>query len=394
MRRITALRLPDWLDGPSAKPLWLITLLLFLLSTLLLPRGLAQEPRPAELSPSLEAQQRAFQQVIEQVSPSVVGIRAQRALSWPVAGSTDSGGSAEQRVLVNGSGTVISETGLILTSEHVVQAATDIEVVFYDGQRTRATLLAADPRSDLAILETGRAGLRPPLACTWESVARGQWVVVLGNPFGLGRDGQLCVSVGVIANLGRELPGLGESDDRFYHNMVQITAPIHPGNSGGPLFNIRGELVGVIAAMHTRAPADDGVGFAVPMTPAKHRLIDALCAGRTIEYGYLGAVVRSLNSDERSALGASIGVVIQRLESGGPAAQAGLQLEDLILEVENQPVTSPAQFAELIGESPVNMTISLAALHDGRLAAFRVTLGRRDANRANAMRDAGGLSGS
>ena len=92
---------------------------------------------------------------------------------------------------------------------------------------------------------------------------------MIGNPFGLGRDGQLSVSVGVIANLGPQLPGLGEVDDRFYHDMLQITAPINPGNSGGPLFNIRGELIGVVTAMHTRAPADEGVGFAIPMTPGE-----------------------------------------------------------------------------------------------------------------------------
>jgi S1-C subfamily serine protease len=376
--------------------LWLITALLFLLSMLITPRGIADEPARAldGASLDLEAQQRAFQQVIEQVAPSVVGIRAQRLQITSSSNGVDRGEPTAQYLLVNGAGTVLTADGLILTSEHVVQAATDIEIVFYDGQRARADVLAADPRSDLAVLQTGRPGLRPAAPCNWEDVARGQWIVVLGNPFGLGRDGQLCASVGVIANLGRELPGLGETDDRFYHDMIQFTAPIHPGNSGGPLFNIRGELVGVIAAMHTRAPADDGVGFAVPLTPVKRRLIETLAAGRSIEYGYLGVTARQPDADERAALGVGYGVVIQRVEPSGPAAQAGVAVDDVILNYDGQPVTGPAQFAELVGQSPVGATVELAVSRDGRHVTLRAVLERRDAIRANWMRDVGTRAGS
>jgi serine protease Do len=217
-------------------------------------------------------------------------------------------------------------------------------------------------------------------------VARGQWAVVLGNPFGLGLDGQLSVSIGVIANLGRQLPGLGEVDDRFYNDMIQVNAAINPGNSGGPLFNIRGELIGIITAIHTRAAADEGVGFAIPMTPAKRRLIELLCQGRPIEYGYLGAVVRSPDAAEREGLGVGHGVVIQRVEPDGPAARAGLRTGDFILALEGQSVNGPAHLAELVGQSPVGATVRLELLRAGQPVTLRVTVDQRDVSRVSWMR--------
>ncbi len=372
------------LPARRPRPLWQVALLLFAISALIAPRLLAGGPQAGAPNAvaDLDALQRAFQEVIDQVSPSVVGIRAQRRPA-----SLDTVGPSGAHVVVNGSGTIISADGLILTSEHVVQAATDIEILFFDGQRLHALVIAADPRSDLAVLQTARADLRPAPLCDWDHVARGQWTVVLGNPFGLGRDGQLSVSVGVIANLGRELPGLGEADDRFYHDMLQITAPINPGNSGGPLFNIHGELIGVITAMHTRSPADDGVGFAIPMTPVKRRLIDELCAGRTIEYGYLGTTVRVPDAMERAALGVGHGVVVQRVEPEGPAAQAGVGVGDVILEFDGQPVTGPAQLAELVGQTPAGAVIQLSLRRGGEALARQATLERRAGSRVSAMRD-------
>jgi serine protease Do len=381
-------RLPTTLP---AWPLWLVAALLFVIFALITPRRASgEEPTPpaVDAKADLEALQQAFQQVAEQVSPSVVGIRAQRRqmATLPGADQTQWAGLPEQHVAINGSGTIISADGLILTSEHVVQAATDIDVLFFDGQRTRAVVLAADPRSDFAVLQTARSGLRPATFGDWSNVARGQWVVVIGNPFGLGQDGQLSVSVGIIANLSRQLPGLGEIDDRFYNDMIQITAPINPGNSGGPLFNIRGELIGVVTAMHTRAPADDGVGFAIPMSPAKRRLIDTLAQGRPIEYGYLGATVRLPDAVERMAIGVGHGVVVQRVEPEGPAAQAGLVVNDVVLAFDTQPVTGPAQLAELVGQSPVGSTIELLLLRAGQPVPLRVMLDQRDASRVSWMR--------
>ncbi|HQL53763.1 MAG TPA: trypsin-like peptidase domain-containing protein [Phycisphaerae bacterium] len=351
--------------------------------------ALLEPPRsPTAAVADLEALQRAFQQVVDQVAPSVVGIRATRHHVTLVPPTEPDGKPTplEQDVVVNGSGTVLAADGVILTSEHVVQGATDIDVLFFDGQRQRAAVIAADARSDLAILQVPRSALRPATIGDWTAVARGQWSIVIGNPFGLGLDGQLSVSVGVIANLGRQLPGLGEVDDRFYNDMIQITAPINPGNSGGPLFNIRGELIGIVTAMHTRAPADEGIGFAIPLTPLKQRLIETLRQGRAIHYGYLGLTVRAPNAAERVILGVGRGAVVEQIEPDGPAALAGIAVGDLVVGYERQTITGPAQLAELVGQSPVGAAVQIDLLRGGQPLTVQATVERRELSRVSWMR--------
>ncbi len=384
---------PRWFPVPAEMrlgPLWLAAALVFAASMFVAPRtSTGRESRGDETDTAvdLEAIQQAFQQVVERVAPSVVGIRACRH-HVATAPPDDDSTVREQRVLVNGSGTIIGEEGLILTNEHVVQSATEIVVLFYDGSESPATLVAADPRSDLAILHVARSGLVPATMCDWTKVARGQWTIVLGNPFGLGSDGQLSAAVGVVANLGRQLPGLGEADDRFYSDMIQTTAPINPGHSGGPIFNVRGELIGVVTAMHTRAPADEGVGFAIPMTPAKRRVIESLRQGRLIQYGYLGLTVRVPELEEREILGLAVsqGVVVQQVEPDGPAANAGVQAGDVIRDYEGHAVTGPGQLAELVGFTAVGTRARLDLVRDGRTTAVEATVGLREAERVAWMR--------
>jgi serine protease Do len=366
---------------------WRLAVWVFALALLLAPRGVRAGEPPAVAD--LAAVQAAFRQVVDQVTPSVVGIRAQRRHTALLGGGKGDEGGAEQRVVINGSGTVIAASGLILTNEHVVQAAIDVRVLLHDGTDLPATIVGADARSDLAVLQVQRSGLAPVTMCNWASVARGQWAIVLGNPFGLGADGQLSVATGVVSNLGRQLPGLGEVDDRFYNDMIQTTAPISPGHSGGPLFNIRGELIGVVTAMHTRAPADDGIGFAIPLTPAKRRIIELLSTGHPIEYGYLGLTVRQPEPEERASLGlpAGQGAIVQLIEAGGPAASAGLLVGDVIREFERRSVTGPAQLAELTGQSPIGATVRLDVTRNGQPLTVTATVQRRDVNRVGWMRN-------
>ena len=341
--------------------------------------------------PDLDALQRAFQQIADRVSPSVVGVRVRRRYVTPTPRGADdksATGLFEQVVIVNGSGTIVRADGMILTNEHVVQSAIDIEVLFHDGRRAKAELFAADARGDLAILRVDRKDLKPAAFCDWSAVRRGQWNIAVGNPYGLGRDGKLSVAVGVISNLGRRLPGLGAVDDRLYANMIQTTAPINPGNSGGPLFNIRGELLGVVTAMHTRAAADDGVGFAIPITPAKKRLINRLLNGKPIEYGYVGLRVAAPDAEQRQAAGIEpdAGAAVTRVEPGGPADLAGLRVGDLVIRYNDQVVRNASHLVEMVGETSIGAVAPLEIVRDTRRMTIRVTVARREVSRVGWMR--------
>jgi serine protease Do len=374
-------------------PLWVYVALWFALSVLTSPVGTLAQPgraSPAGAAPDLAAMERAFQEVVERVSPSVVGIRARRHYWAPAPSAPDAAGARtiEQFVVIHGSGTVLRPDGAILTNEHVVQSARNIEVVLHDGRTLPASVTAADPRSDLAILRVDVAGLIPAQLCRWDDVARGQWSVVVGNPYGLGNDGKLSVSVGVISNLDRHLPGLGEVDDRLYADMIQTTAPIHPGNSGGPLFNLRGELIGVVTAVHARSIDDEGIGFAIPMNPAKRRVLERLLAGQPVLYGYLGVTVRTLEPAERAAAGldADAGVQVAEVDADGPAGRAGVLVGDIVTRFQQRPVTAPLQLADLVGQTAAGQDVELKLRREQTELAVRVTLDTRQLSRVSWLR--------
>jgi serine protease Do len=375
--RTTAANLVSW-------PLWVYVLLLFAALAALWPARTAALAGGADDVPDLHALERAFQNVVDHVAPSVVGIRARREYVTPVPGGTGS----EQIVTLNGSGTILREDGVILTNQHVIQGAGEITVILHDGRRLSAAVIGADARCDLAILHVDADGLTPAPLCDWSTVARGQWNLAIGNPYGLGNDGQLSSSIGVIANLGRRLPGLGEVDDRLYADMIQTTAAIHPGNSGGPLFNVRGELIGVVTAVHTHGPDDVGVGFAIPLTPAKRRIIEQLMAGRPIQHGYLGLTVGALTTAQRTAVGIAgdVGVIVEQVEPGGPASQVGIQVSDVITHLSNHPIDAPMALAELVGQTPVGQEVTLSLRREGRTVRVQPRVEARQISRVAWMR--------
>lgn len=335
--------------------------------------------------------ERGFQEVISRVTPSVVGVRAQRVvtLAATIAGVERASDAAvgSQVVSVNGSGTVIHRDGAILTNEHVVQSATEITVIYYDGVQLPATVAASDSRSDLAILRTARSDIPPARLCDWTRVARGQWAVSLGNPYGLGVDGRLSASVGVVSNLGRRLPGLGEHDDRLYQDMIQTTAAISPGNSGCPLFNLNGEMIGVVTAMHTRAIGDQGVGFAIPLDERRRARIDALLAGERVEYGYIGLSVRDAHSDDtsRRATGEP-GARVDAVEPRGPADAAGLVVGDVITRFNHAPVRDASDLVARVGRARPGEIVELEFERAATTTKARVTVERRELARVTWMR--------
>ena len=332
-------------------------------------------PRPDPL----RQLQSGIETLVEGIGPAVVAIQIDRR---PAPGESASGNPLDW--VTSGSGVVIRGDGMILTSQHVIEGALAIHVTLFDGRSCRARRVAADPRADLAILHVAEGGLTVAELGDVGGIRRGHLVLAFGNPLGLAGDGQAAVSLGVVSAIGRPLPQtVGRDEDRYYGDMIQTSAPIHPGHSGGPLVNIDGQVVGVLTALGAGG-ASGAIGFAVPIGERTRRIIDRLLEGQSIEYGYLGVEVVNLTEAQIRAAGlrGGRGVLVDSVVSDEPAAAAGLRGGDIGLAVDRRPVASADDFVSLVGALEPGRTAEVEFLRKGRRAVAHVFVGRRPASPA------------
>ncbi len=248
----------------------------------------------------LETIQAAFESLVDRTAPSVVTIRADRHVDR----SRSIEPWEEELQSGVGAGVILDMNGAILTSQHVIEKAVAIHVILHDGRQLHAKVVTADRRADLAVIRVHGEGLVPIELGDATSLRRGQIVLAMGNPLGLSNDGQVVVSQGVVAAVGRPLPEtFGRQEDRYYGDMIQTTARIGPGNSGGPMIDIHGRVVGIVTAMCARSSETSGFGFAVPIDGRTKALIEKLVRGQQIEYGYLGIRVGRLDEGARRSAG-------------------------------------------------------------------------------------------
>ncbi|MBN2562943.1 MAG: trypsin-like peptidase domain-containing protein [Phycisphaerae bacterium] len=342
-------------------------------------RGPFNGPPPAGNGTELlERLQQAFESVIGRVSPSVVAIHGERSPTK----SDDDTAAAPLDPSSTGGGVIIREDGMILTSQHVIEAAGDIHVTLHDGRRLRANLVAADERSDLAILHTGTAGLTAAQLGDASEVRRGHLVLAFGNPLGLANDGQAAVSQGIVSAVGRPLPtAFGRDQDRYYGDMIQITAQVSPGNSGGPLVDIHGRVIGVVTALGVPSDGNEGIGFAVPITAHTKEIISKLLRGERIDYGYLGVQVTTPTDAQRRAagLGEHRGALVDFVLAGGPADRADLRSGDIIVALGQTDILSADHFIRLIGAAGPGQRIEITFVRDSKQHRVTVQLARREA---------------
>ncbi len=323
-------------------------------------------PIPA---PPVVGLQETLTQLYDQVNPSVVYIVVSPRGS--------------------GSGFVYDAEGHIVTNDHVVAGLQNFEVVFWNGERRRATLIGSDPDSDLAVIQVAEMpeGAAPlPLADS-AVLAVGQFVVALGSPFGE----QGSMSFGIVSGLGRSLPSQRATTLGSTYSLpqvIQTDAPINPGNSGGPLLNLQGEVVGVNAAIATTTGANTGVGFSIPVDVVR-RVIPTLITEGEMTYPYMGvsfASELSIDDQERFNLPQSRGAYVVGVVEGSPADAAGLipadprtgQGGDLIIELDGRPITNFADLnAYLVLEAEVGQTIQVTVLRGETRQQLDLTLGAR-----------------
>ena len=257
-----------------------------------------------------------------------------------------------------GSGVIVdAKQGLVLTNHHVIAKADEIRVTLGDGRTLKADLVGADPETDVAVLRVPSQGLTALALADSDRLKVGDFVVAVGNPFGLSQT----VTSGIISGLGRA--GLGIEG---YESFIQTDASINPGNSGGPLVNLRGELVGINTAILAPGGGNIGIGFAIPINMARS-IMDQILDHGAVRRGQFGVAVQDLTPDLANAMGVERrGVLISAIEPDSAAAAAGLREGDLILRLDGRPVTSAADVRNQFGLLRVGARVQLDILRDGK----------------------------
>ncbi|MDL2408521.1 DegQ family serine endoprotease [Rhizobium calliandrae] len=278
-----------------------------------------------------------------------------------------------QRGKALGSGFVISADGVIVTNNHVVENATDIKVTLDDGTEVPAKLLGADAKSDLAVLKIQAP--KPLATVAWgdsDKLKLGDQILAIGNPFGIGTT----VTAGIVSARGRDLHS-GPYDD-----FIQIDAPINHGNSGGPLVDRDGNVVGINTAIYSPNGGSVGVGFAIPSNEAK-AIVAKLEKNGSIDHGYLGVAIQPVTNDVADAVGLSQpqGALVANVTDGTPAADAGIKSGDIVTAVGNETVKTPKDLSRLVADLSPGDKRSVTVWRNGKSVDVNVTIGGNDDNK-------------
>ncbi|MCC7292621.1 MAG: trypsin-like peptidase domain-containing protein [Phycisphaerales bacterium] len=357
----------------------------FVWGALFLAAGQAGAQQRLELA-DLKQLQQAFCAMAEEHRPSVVAIRTYDLVTKGPRNKD------EPKVLKkrdnHGTGFILSPDGLILTNNHVVRGAGHILAILYDGREFEAVIRGADVRSDLAVLKIDAEHLKAVRLGDADQVKVGQWSVVIGSPFGLAAvRGESSVTFGTVSALGRDLTG-DLTDGRtanvyYYGGLIETSAAVNPGNSGGPLFTLEGDVIGVVTAIASRSGVSEGLGFAVPVDRFTKRLLDEIREGREFHYGYLGI---QPTDDLRSWPGPRPvepprhvgGALIGYVEPGQPAAIANLRENDRIVSFNGELVRNSDHLVRLVGFTPPGTKAPVRFLRDGETRDTLVEVADRE----------------
>ncbi|NMA99260.1 MAG: Do family serine endopeptidase [Phyllobacteriaceae bacterium] len=273
-----------------------------------------------------------------------------------------------RRFQAAGSGFIISADGYVVTNNHVVSDATKVTVIMEDGTEQVAEVVGSDERTDLAVLKIEGDDL-PFVSFEEEESRVGDWVVAVGNPFGLGGT----VTVGVISGSGRDIGGSN------YGDFLQIDAAVNTGNSGGPAFNTKGEVVGVNTAIYSPNGGNVGIAFAIPADTVK-QIVDQLINDGTVTRGYLGVSIQDVSRDIADGVGLpnARGAIVREPTEDGPAGAAGVQSGDIILQVDGEQIDDALDLSRTIAGKAPDSTVELTIWRDGAETKISVQLQQLD----------------
>jgi len=263
-----------------------------------------------------------------------------------------------------GSGVIISEDGWILTNDHVVRGASQIDVTMSDGRKFKGTVKGADAVSDLALVKVDATGLPASNLGDSDALPVGSFVIAVGNPLGFDQT----VTMGVLSGRGREIPEPGKE----FRNLLQTDAAINPGNSGGPLADLEGRVIGINTAIIPRA---QGMGFAIPINHARDIMTQLRASGRVIR-PFVGIAMQEVDEEVAAYLRLPRveGVLVLRSIDGGPAARAGIVRGDVVVEIDGKPVNEVIRFQETIRAKKVGDSVTLKVWGQGRFRTVTLKL--------------------
>jgi serine protease Do len=276
-------------------------------------------------------------------------------------------GGGRGAVTGQGSGFFISADGYAVTNNHVVDGADKVEVTTDDGKTHTAKVIGTDPRTDVALIKVEGASNFPFAKLSEGKPRIGDWVLAVGNPFGLGGT----VTAGIVSASGRDI-GNGPYDD-----FIQIDAPVNKGNSGGPAFNTEGEVMGVNTAIYSPSGGSVGIAFAIPASTVKNVIAQLKDKG-SVSRGWIGVQIQPVTADIADSLGLkkAEGALVAEPQANGPAAKAGIESGDVITAVNGEPVKDARELARTIGSLPPGNSVKLNVLHKGQDKVINLTLGQ------------------
>ncbi|AHF69215.1 peptidase S1, chymotrypsin:PDZ/DHR/GLGF [Pseudomonas cichorii JBC1] len=332
-----------------------------------------------------------FTGLVEQASPAVVNISTRQKMpdravagqipdmeglppmlreflerSMPPGSRAPGKGDRQREAQSLGSGFIISGDGYVLTNNHVIDGADEIIVRLSDRSELKAKLVGTDPRTDVAVLKIDGKNLPTAKLGNSNKLKVGEWVLAIGSPFGFDHS----VTKGIVSAKGRSLP------NDTYVPFIQTDVAINPGNSGGPLFNMAGEVVGINSQIFTRSGGFMGLSFAIPIDVAID-VANQLKASGKVNRGWLGVVIQEVNKDlaESFGLDKPAGALVAQVLEDGPAAKGGLQVGDVILSANGQPIVMSADLPHLIGNLKDGSKAELEVIRDGKRQNLTVTVG-------------------
>lgn len=333
---------------------------------------MSQEELKKHTKNAVETQD-AFVQVYKNTKDSIVNIRTKKTVTVNTYNPLEellfgrSGGVEKRESGALGSGFVVSEDGYIVTNNHVVSNADEIFVKFSDGREYKTKLIGTSSEVDIAVLKIEANEKFKPLEFSdSDKIEIGQWSIAFGNPMGLNDS----MTVGVISAAGRSSLGIEEIE-----NFIQTDAAINQGNSGGPLIDINGKVIGVNTAILSTSGGSVGLGFAIPSNLASV-VKDSIIATGKFEKPYIGVYLNNLDSEKIKALNikSTNGVLIAKVVADGPAARAGIQANDVIVAVNGKAVNSAGAFIGELAAKKVGESVELSVIRNSQTVKIRVTL--------------------